>query len=104
MADPMRHPGHRAEVARAALAAYDRWIKDETGDMMMPFQAVGEAMSCTRWFLELMESAPATGPKATGHANAAISGLSNGQCRDVLYALALVVPGAVTSAITEAGY
>lgn len=104
MADPMRHPGHRAEVARAALAAYDSWIRDETGDMMMPFQAVGEAMSCTRWLLELLESAPATGPKATGRANTMISGLSNGQCRDVLYALALRVPGAVTDAITAAGF
>ena len=104
MTDPAAAPEYREKIARQALEAYKAWIDDETGQMMMPFQAVGEAMSCTRWLLDMLESRPETGPKITGKANTAIKHLGAREMRDVLSALAVRCPAAVLDAIAETGH
>lgn len=92
---------YRARTARAALDGYDRWVTDETGTMPLDFEAVGNAVSCAGWLLEMLT---ASGPRVTGQANTAIKSLGARQLRDVLSALAVRCPAAVLDAIAETGH
>ena len=64
---------------------------------------IGDLLSCAGWLLEaLAEEPPMMKAVSTGQANAAVSGLTGRECRDVLYALAASHPAVLAAAVAEA--